>query len=310
VPTVCVLQADFTCAIHHAPPSRSELTAPVGGATRCKNHRDDVKFVQNALNGFEVVDGGPEPKLQVDGICGPLTKAAIVQFQKKWFGEAAVRDGVVDPDKATERRLRLGAGRPATPAGQFVENRARTIEVLTAAQSALTLAKTHFSLPGRAFGEGALAKVEKHFHISKTSDPRGRLVRIEQMFLDMQRAIGFVPFGRVLLTDEPAKLAVGAFMYTFAGGIRLIHPHDSFEGFREDTIYLCPRSRLLSGDNFVYALVHELAHYVGPDESTDLAYFHRDAAAYRRLSPGQAFVNADSYAQFAFEAAGKPDFIV
>jgi hypothetical protein len=309
MPTAFLLRADFTCAVHHAPPSRSAITAPVGDAARCKNLLDDTKFVQNALNTFEVVDGGPAPKLRPDGICGPLTKAAILQFQKKWFdATAGSRDGVVDPDKHTEHRLRLGPGTPATPASQFLENRARVVEILTAAQAALTLAKTHFDLSDVKIGDAALAMVEKHFHIGKSAEPRAQLERIELMLLNMQRAIGFVPQGRILLTDEPAKLALGTFMYAFGGGIRLNRPKDSFDGFRMDTIYLCPRSRLLSGDSFVYALIHELAHYVGPDDSNDFAYFHIDPQAYGRLTPAQAFLNADSYAQFAFEAAGKPNF--
>ena len=37
-------------------------------------------------------------------------------------------------------------------------------------------------------------------------------------------------------------------------------------------------------------------------------YFFRTPAGYRRLTPDQALHNADSYAQFAYDAVGKPDF--
>jgi hypothetical protein len=62
-------------------------------------------------------------------------------------------------------------------------------------------------------------------------------------------------------------------------------------------------------------MIHELAHYVGPipkafviDGIEDHAYFHKGSQSYKNLAPEKAFKNADCYAQFAFDAVGKPDY--
>jgi len=70
------------------------LVAPVGygGA----NAAADVMTVQFLLNCVPVSQGGPVKDLAVDGIIGPKTIQAIVQFQKTQFGWS---DGRVDPEK-------------------------------------------------------------------------------------------------------------------------------------------------------------------------------------------------------------------
>src|SRR5262245_37602756 len=69
-----------------------------GGA----NRRPDVLTIQEMLNCIGTTDGGPTPKLEVDGWIGPLTIAAIRQFQSRQFGWA---DGRVDVDQVTIVRL-------------------------------------------------------------------------------------------------------------------------------------------------------------------------------------------------------------
>ena len=106
-------------------------------------------------------------------------------------------------------------------------------------------------------------------------------------------------------------------MFSFMGGYhrRLLNPGDSppvSDGIDTTSIYFCPAARTLNGEAFAYAMTHELAHYVGPMENgiDDNAYFHKTPDKYRNLTPTAAFHNADSYAQFAFDAVGKPDFDV
>ena len=81
--------------------SSEKISAAVGehGA----NVPDDVRAVQELLNGVPVSAGGPQPRLVVDGKAGPLTKAAIRRFQGKHLGWS---DGRVDPTGPTFEKLR------------------------------------------------------------------------------------------------------------------------------------------------------------------------------------------------------------
>src|SRR5262245_15788200 len=66
----------------------------VGG----QNRRPDVLAIQAALNDIEPADGGPTPKLKVDGIAGPLTAKAIAGFQRRAIPFVHSR---IDPDGPT-----------------------------------------------------------------------------------------------------------------------------------------------------------------------------------------------------------------
>ena len=68
-----------------------------------KNDDADVVIVQRLLNGVSVARGGPNPILQIDGLCGPLTDAAIKKFQAKAL--VGIADGRVDPGKKTIKAL-------------------------------------------------------------------------------------------------------------------------------------------------------------------------------------------------------------
>ena len=94
--------------------SRLGIVAAVGLAPRCRNHGADVRKVQAALNRFPAHEGGPNPQLVVDGICGPKTSAAIRKFQTKQFG-ASEADGILDVGRLTDRRL----GGPATTTAAY-----------------------------------------------------------------------------------------------------------------------------------------------------------------------------------------------
>ncbi|TAJ84530.1 peptidoglycan-binding domain-containing protein [Reyranella sp.] len=76
----------------------TRLTKPVGQAV--KSHPPDAKYVQFLLNEWRRPRG--LKVLAVDGIPGPLTDAAIRDFQK---AETGVVDGRVDCDGPSIRRL-------------------------------------------------------------------------------------------------------------------------------------------------------------------------------------------------------------
>jgi hypothetical protein len=80
------------------------LQAPVGPAQA--NHPDDVRLVQTLLNDRHPA---PAPHLAIDGICGPLTIAAIKTFERDHLADPAPT-GRVAPGSATLRALA-----PVTP---------------------------------------------------------------------------------------------------------------------------------------------------------------------------------------------------
>jgi hypothetical protein len=232
-----------------------------------------------------------------------------------------VPDGIVDPEGPTIRRLRAGPGPLANLPAEFMIRIPRVIGVLTAARAALTLAATFMGRTRRPgppgpiptlnlIGEAEAKKVDRHFHTDGLASPRSRVAQIDTMFLNMLTAIGHIPQGVIVAADEPPGVAVGSFMFTFSGGYHLRGRNDTFEGIPVASIYLCPKARTLGDDAFTYAMIHELAHYTGPTSPgiDDHAYFHKDAQRYRSLSPALAFLNADCFSQFAFDAIGKPDF--
>ena len=64
------------CALCDAPTQPDGAGIIKGSVGRGgRNNPDDVKAIQAALNAQDVADGGPSPKLAVDGIAGPLTTA-------------------------------------------------------------------------------------------------------------------------------------------------------------------------------------------------------------------------------------------
>ena len=80
----------------------TQISASVG--LKGVNRKDDVEKIQKLLNKIPKKDGGPDPKLKVDGKAGPKTNGAIQAFQLKHFGWSGA-DGRVDPGKQTLAKL-------------------------------------------------------------------------------------------------------------------------------------------------------------------------------------------------------------
>ena len=305
------------------------ISAPVGNnfvAARVLNRPDDTRAIQAALNKFTPLQGGPSPPLEVDGGCGRLTRDAILHFQEKWDLKprgANDPDGIVDVEGPTIDRLRAGPGRVTDAPAEFLSKIPRVMQIITAARAAALAAKAHLQLsglPGRLgalseLGELALNRADRHFHLRAIGDAMGRLDRVQSVYFAMQTAIGYIPQGIVLALDEPPEEAVGAFMFSASGGYHARGRGDVFDGtnLSAGSIYVCPKARALSHEAFAYVMVHELAHFCAPATGPGIhdwpgGYFHRSAVSYGRLTPDQAIQNADSYAQFAFDAVGKRNF--
>lgn len=68
------------------------------------NDKDDVMFVQSALNNYAKKYASNSFPLKVDGVCGAKTTQAIYNFQKNHLGIAAP-DARIDPNGKTLRHL-------------------------------------------------------------------------------------------------------------------------------------------------------------------------------------------------------------
>jgi Putative peptidoglycan binding domain len=191
--TISVLTGDMTCVsrLSGADGGASVvIKAAVGNAAppRCQNFPDDVRTIQAALNRFTPLEGGPEPRLDEDGLCGPKTRKAISHFQEKWDlkpKNSKVPDGIGDPEGPTIQRLRKGSGAISNLPAEFLGRIPRVIGVTTAARSALTLAKSFLQrgnaplppqrLPSLGLlGQAEAQKVDRHFHINKSTRRRTR----------------------------------------------------------------------------------------------------------------------------------------
>jgi len=78
------------------------LSATVGRGAR--NLDQDVVNVQEMLNTVPTAEGGPAPRLDVDGLCGSKTTSAIQKFQVAQFGWHGA-DARVDPGGPTLVKL-------------------------------------------------------------------------------------------------------------------------------------------------------------------------------------------------------------
>ena len=341
-----VLRSAFTCACDLAAPEGAglllvSLSAAVGDAPapRCPNRPADVRAVQEALNHFAPADGGPSPALVVDGVCNAPTRRAIRAFQRRWatcgLAGGTERDGVIDVDGPTLARLRegpagptsagVGDGAGASGAARARAVRPRVLELIASARAVLSVAAARYKrvplagdVANLARADAAVAKAERHFHAGQTRDPAARLARVDGVFQLMQTALALSADGVVAAAappaDDPHALAsawAGGFHTgaTPCGGGSAAFQHGAAAG-RMDAIRLYPAAAGLDGDALAYALVHALAHHVAPTSApiVDLAAWHRAPDAYAALGPAEALRNADSYAQFAFDAAGRGGF--
>src|ERR1041384_407204 len=82
------------------PSTTDNISASVG--TGGTNRATDAAWVQAYLNMVPPAQGGPATKLKQDGLVGPKTTQAIVDFQRRHFGTA---DGRVDPGRRAENKF-------------------------------------------------------------------------------------------------------------------------------------------------------------------------------------------------------------
>src|SRR5258705_13969867 len=103
--TFFVMPAVGSCIATSTPPTGGgpiAISRQVGQGGLAANLPDDVMTIQDALNQVTVngLAGGPIPFLKIDGIKGPKTQAAILNFQRLQV-KGINADGLVEPDGKT-----------------------------------------------------------------------------------------------------------------------------------------------------------------------------------------------------------------
>jgi Putative peptidoglycan binding domain len=302
------------CKVFTDPGSKSSalgILSAVGADKRCRNNAADVAKVQASLNKFPVAEGGPETKLVEDTVFGPLTAAAIKRFQTKQFGLAQA-DGVVDVGAQTDKRLAGKASVYSNLTLEMMEKIPLVLNIINRSKMELVHARAYKQGVPDLFGNARKSwnLLNKHFQIEKFGSWQHQLQWINSIYTSMEAAIGYIPQGMFLVADEPLEVSEGAYAFTFPGGFEVSKRNEKWHGISQGTIYLCPRMHNLKPDAFAYCLLHELAHFVGPNYESpagiidDHAYRHI-GNKYDMILPWQRVHNADCYSQFAFEAVGK-----
>ena len=315
----CCIGDGFICRPDDPKPSATylEITAAVGAqAARVRNRVDDVRRVQRLLNQIKFAVGGPHMPLAEDGICGTLTRAAIVRFQKVAMG-TALPDGIVDPERRTLYRLNELAAPPSVNDDSlrtmYRTHIAASGVMIMAGLRVVQLAMAQASLPNPIGADAKGARLlQYHFKADTAPDRRGHLAVIDRVLRDMHAITAYQPHGPNLKpgfgfleagTDPDMKLTAFAFAYNNgahkAGRVNR-------NGMRVDLLYLTRRILALRDPAISYAIVHELAHFVGNaalnQPIRDPAYRHRQQPAYEALRPEQCLLNADCFSQFCHEA--------
>lgn len=290
MPLPLVMQLDGICDRNAPknvlPPSDELITIdqPVGEGFKAKNLDKDVRTIQESLNKITAIDedrarrgikrtfGGPVPLLDVDGKCGPKTKAAIQKFQTKQFGSF---DRLIEPGKRTITRLNqiLFSNAPVDPKileeikPKMVQHLAVVSRAIHAAQTNLLIALT----PSGGFDLGGVraradSRIDRHFGLNTLSPDRR-----EQQIRNILGVYNI--YASVLLM--PGSLGAGAFELDTTGDPRIAFTFSN--GFFRtgqvspelqiplDRIFLGRRSffALSDGEFCAFIMLHEMAHFVG-----------------------------------------------
>jgi peptidoglycan hydrolase-like protein with peptidoglycan-binding domain len=280
------------------------LSVPVGAGGALSG--PDVVRVQKALNQIPAEYGGASPRLVEDGRVGPKTLGAISAFQKRHFGWADGRVDVLGRTHAKLSSLLPGKIQRMTMARQYLS---QAQQCMLAAQAGLLAAGVQLLSGGGLFGTRNLDLADKHFDIRKSPNPAAALNQLGQVFARMlgvfARPGGIL--GWMAFEAEPFSNP-DFYAFTWAGGY--FRPGEYVGWMRLDTIYLSAFYDKATDDNRIQTIVHELAHFVGPtagDLIDDYAYGQQSDPKMKALTPYQKQHNAESIANYAFEARfGRP----
>lgn len=295
------------------------ISKPVGQGGAARNIPEDVRTIQDALNRVteKGVAGGPMPLLDVDGLCGPKTNAAILKFQRTQVG---VADGLVEPNKQTILKLNEILN-PVAREDMEAKVRAALPFVSRALNAALANLTAIIS-QGPAPGAPATAadRLDRHFKVGSLNESAQSTARVDlfRTYTRMSASILRPELFDMAATDNfevdrsNAKIALTRSQGFFEEG------QVSEDGRRLDQIQLGYGffASNVTDEFAAFIIIHELAHFIGHADGRNIVDNGRgwfDDAFIKPLSADDRLTNADSYAGFSWECGAnssvKPPFV-
>lgn len=304
------LKADF--AVDGSGGAMATITASVGAGGANRAH--DTVTIQQLLNDVPAVRGGPVPLLDVDGLCGPKTTAAIRNFQIKQ--QLPTIDSRADPGGPTIQALNSErANKQADPDRKTREatRLATAISILPDAQAAIQRAiglvesAISFAMlgPSLTTSDEAFNFVSKHFRFEglDRAHTLADLGLIKTTYNRMKTVLRGHPgvtgtqiFGANMFDIDPVPGAVPPQAKAY------VVKEDS-EILRASRIYLADAIDGHPRDRFLYLTLHELGHFVD-DEDPALEIVDHGYAFFGTvltLDHDKRMHNAENYAMMAFE---------
>jgi len=322
-----VMPATGSCQLVPLIPSSSptagpvSISQPVGRGPLARNLPDDVRTIQDALNQVTVkgVAGGPLPFLDVDGICGPKTNAAIARFQQVQLN---IFDGVIEPNKKTIIKLNEIID-PVSEEDLRAKVRLALPIVSQAIGAALRNLQAIITTGPAPAGPAATAadRLNRHFKLdtlsaSKQSEARVDLFRSFTRYAAVMvntEAINIDAVDEFDLDKQNPKIALTTGKGFFEEG-----QIDEDTNKRLDRIHLGLGffAQNVTPEFGAFIILHELSHFVGHSDGRFIIDNGRgwfDDQFIKPLSADQRLTNADSYATFAHEcrvdSPNKPAFV-
>ncbi len=268
------------------------------------NKSEDVWNIQYGLDQVPPIDGGPNPPLKIDGLCGPKTIGAIRDFQVKHFGWGGC-DGRIDPGRQTlaklnEKRQRWIA--PTLPLSMTTDgwlltdllaHVPHTRACVHAAMMTLNSAKF-----GGLFGGRAETLINRHFQMD--GSPGGRDAAITKTYNIYSHMLSVLdrPDAYCTLDTTDAGENISTVAFARLGGFFDKSDLTGKIVFRRGAYFA-------SGiqDFAAFVFIHEMRHYVEQqgDEGHHGKGWYTDPGMVA-LTPKQRLGNCDTYAGFALEA--------
>ena len=214
------------------------LTGSVGAGGL--NHPREVEFIQGLLNVYQPHEGGPAPKLMVDGDCGPKTIAAIKAFQQFHF---KFGDGRVDPNGKTKNKLyertRLLPLSGIDYASYVFYDAGKAHEWHKAAVGAIIQLRGGTPLPGLPPAKVVKEALKRHFFFDDENSPflaeiTKNFTAITPVLTDDKSRIFDITFKEAKKVQRQTKMASVDALFPAAGGKIALTPR--YYRFKDETV--------------------------------------------------------------------------